>query len=812
MSHLSIYTPDMHVLSENTGLDTHVVDVQKCTLNTHKDDIVLLTGSILDQSEINYRNLTKTEGRYFTIIPDEVQNDEIDVYWKMNTFILTKSEAEFFLAKENIENFLSSLETVESWFQEENENNNIEEKTPDLLNFSQYVPVNLDDYTAFADVSGFRSASSTEYMDIKYNSQDKKGTKALIVRLSLDASDNPFDVLNVSGVKNENELVKFFDSSKRAIRKFCRSERLTETISFAENEIVLERITSKIPDEYTFIVTYKDKSAKVIYDEKDISNLDETEDFVLLRTYTNNSCHNTIDQYRKFLSFLYDPSKNYTDDFLVDFLKVIRKSKNNFLIQQLAYKDYQFNDDGENSHKYNASDILTNFYLYLEEKYNTYANVVDKNVAEVKTVNQLAALMAVLKSVDDLNKLDDRFICHLYFYIRGSVLHGNSEFLSQFERYVKQYKIDMNVLNEIEDCLIEYGISEDIENEDVVNIIDIKDSSRAYDYSYLERLTSLMKDTGCKKHLEKIKKLLQRKAVDNPYSYNLDNRSENEEDSLTTRHPNDIYHDFKTPETLIVDESFSKTMAYILSFIDRVLKYPFLLTSKQKKYVDVKRIKDLTVMWSVQYRANTETTLSSTKEIIRKVYLGGRNSKEKKEEWTSAILKVIHALYSQHYEYDVSTGLIEKFDVDLFDADLDKVFNHTEKDNEDSFMAKVRYSYPDDFISLKASANIFNKYFIKIQLEHDDEIDLQLSKEYLDKENKVRYLIEAFEPITNKYFIEILEESLLLTAGRTDNPTIEAESLDKIMNGIQPIACKKKYIGSQEVESVCYLFLSKMAF
>lgn len=127
---------------------------------------------------------------------------------------------------------------------------------------------------------------------------------------------------------------------------------------------------------------------------------------------------------------------------------------------------------------------------------------------------------------------------------------------------------------------------------------------------------------------------------------------------------------------------------------------------------------DLTIMFAVQYRANSDKTLSSLKELICKSYL---NINAEKTQWTSAVLKVIHSLYAKHYEYNTFTGLVERFDIEHFDYDLGMVFDVNVKDSSKSFILKTGYKYPRDFIGVRTAANIFTKYYNKVHLDEDFE-------------------------------------------------------------------------------------------
>ena len=715
MSKIKRCTPNLRALSENVAFNTGNIEVVVSSLDTQKDDVVLFTGSILDKSEIDYRSVTNTVGKYFTVIPDDMNENEVDSYWKIQTIILTKGEAEHFLSDMQIDNFSSSLKTIEAWYAEgieEYEKNKEEE--PVFDNFSDYQPINASNYVGMDQVSGFRSSSSTEYMDIKYNSKDKKGTKALIVRLSMNSDDSPMEIINVTGINNKEDLGNFFNESKRSIRKFCRSDVNEESINFNGNAVLLEKITRKIPDEMQLIVLHKNKSGKVIFDENNIDNLEKIEDFVLLKVYKQNNNSSSIEKYRSFLENI----KNYSDsqEFKNDFMRIIYKSKNAFLIRQI--KHYQNKKKNlQNDELNDASfELLQNFYTYLITGKTKYAN--NKENDADATPSQIVAIDAVLRSVDSIDSLNDEIIYNFYFTLRNTILKNSTSFMKLFDEYNENY---------------EYEVTNSI-----------------HDYE---------KNTDLKDIYEKAE-------------------------------------EFDSPEDLVVGNSFGNQMAFTMTFIDRLLRYPSQLTQEQQKYMDIKRIWDLTIMWSVLDKINSETTRAPAQRLMQKCYLSSSKGKEKKEQWVSAVIKVIHTLFVSNYEYDSYTGLISKFDVNKFNMELDLAFDIEDQENNISFIEKTSYKFPEDFLDIKSVTNKFNNYY-----------------EWTEAEGTVeRYMISLFIPIIYEDFTKTLEQSKLLTAGIEDDYKIDIDALSAITDVIKPIVCKKKYIDSSEAEMVCNSFFVKIAF
>lgn len=86
-----IQTPSTRAFYELIG-SLEELELQESKLDTKTGDIVVLTGSILDKSEIDYRNITKTQGIYYTLIPDHYNKKEIDDYWHKYTRVLYKYE------------------------------------------------------------------------------------------------------------------------------------------------------------------------------------------------------------------------------------------------------------------------------------------------------------------------------------------------------------------------------------------------------------------------------------------------------------------------------------------------------------------------------------------------------------------------------------------------------------------------------------------------------------------------------------------------------------------------------------------------
>ena len=82
-------TPSLRGFYENVG-KIEGVTLKKTTFVKKENEIVLFTGSILDKSEIAYRNITQTKGIYYTVLPMNVKLDEVEAYWFKHTTVCYK--------------------------------------------------------------------------------------------------------------------------------------------------------------------------------------------------------------------------------------------------------------------------------------------------------------------------------------------------------------------------------------------------------------------------------------------------------------------------------------------------------------------------------------------------------------------------------------------------------------------------------------------------------------------------------------------------------------------------------------------------
>jgi len=95
---IKLYTPSLRGFYENIG-QMEGIDLKETKLDTRPGEIVLFTGSILDKSEIDYREITQSQGEYYTVIPDGMKKSDIDHYWIKHTTVIHRS---------NLINYLTS--------------------------------------------------------------------------------------------------------------------------------------------------------------------------------------------------------------------------------------------------------------------------------------------------------------------------------------------------------------------------------------------------------------------------------------------------------------------------------------------------------------------------------------------------------------------------------------------------------------------------------------------------------------------------------------------------------------------------------
>jgi len=722
----TLYTLDTYALKKscpNLSLSLN----ESTSTEASEQDILLFTGSIIDKSEIYYRELMKKEALYFTIIPDDFDEENVDPFWHMHTIVLKESFANEVLSSERIESFLNILETVENFTSLDIEKHLKENELQDD-DFENYTPVNITDYQPQDDflgglASGFRGASKEEVVyKLNYNGYDKKGTKAVIARFSTKEDEQTCTLLSVGNIENEEELAEFYIENQDCIHNFMTSQEEESIVSFNGKDIVIKDISNNFDDEFYLVLVYKndDKIAIALFRDDKLLTLYELHSFKLIKNYSSsNVMPSSLKTYKNFLSSIqiFDDS----EEFQTNFSKIINSTRNQFLIKQL-------NETPDGS------------YLVLQEFYNYLINK-QGNQEEKGTKNQISSLLRVLFSAKDINSLNERFITNFYFYIRNSILKNNTNFLKTFDDYAKQYKLKPKILKEIEECIgtIKYDVFPD---------------TRSWDKDYLKYLKSRMYDVKCTEHLDEINKLLIKLDKDNESIY------ENPETELA--------EEFLDPKLL--DNSFeSDKIAKHLTYIYKFLSAPTQLNTDLGNKLDVQFILNLLTMCSIQFLANEENTLSIAKSFIQKNYLS-KTTAHKKVKWRFAVSRVLYKIYKESIKLNPYSAWIHSIDLDQFNTNLIKEFNLL-KDDENSFISNAPYKLVS-FISIKAAEDKFNKYFYKA--DNADFVVIHLEQLFGKHGSVINLLEKDKNNIT--HFQEFSIIKTLLCKGRIS----ESKSADKL--------------------------------
>jgi hypothetical protein len=750
-----IFNKQLYVLDQNTfsqSLSQFTLEVKDCSSlksdEPNSNTVLLFNGSIIDKSEIEYRKLINTHATYFTIIPDNLDENDVDLYWHMNTTILKESVANEVLSTDKIESFLNVLNTVGKWTtsdiaQYSNEN------ADEYLELNISKPINTFDYKPTDNpfrgglASGFRGVSEEDEVvyKIKYNPHDKKNMKAVITRFSTKEEEQPFSIVSVGNISNKEELASFYESKQTEIDDFILSKESIGSIAYNEVEIPLSNITNQIGNDLYMVVSYKEGTAVSIFEDDKRLRIDTIDNFVLIRNYaTNNILPSSLENYKKFAlnircAISTDSNQNEVskraenyDRFLTDFSKIISKSGNVFLINQLK-KDKS------------SRSILNTFYIYLLEY--------EKNNKD--NYSQLSILLMVLKSTE-VEDLHEKFLINFFFYMKNYSINRNHSFLEKFEDYKKQYKISLDTIKSIEKCI------GNIDEEQPTG------SSRIYDIDYLYWLRSEMLFTECVEHINVIEKKIE--------------ESKNHQFSFTDM-DNSVLDKYLSVESIEVDSTPSNEVK-ILTYIHQFLTHPSLLDKKLANKIDTLLILDLLTMFSIQYKANEKNTLTDVKSFIEKNYLTSSVDSQEKEEWRFLVANVLYKLYKSYVKYN--ENIIAYFDIAEFDNHLSIEFNLTPKNIDDnSFISKVSYKQID-YISTKAAGDKFNKFFVQQSSRYYIEL---IDKLFTNKDNAIiRNLIdmEDEEKIVNsEQFLELKQ-----------------------------ILCKGRFSQAKAANGVCFDFLQKL--
>lgn len=746
ISNNKIYVLNQNSFSQSFPLTTLKIQEQ-ANSQPSSDDILLFNGSIIDKSEIIYRSFIEQQATYFTIISDGLDESSIDSFWHMNTIVLEASIANKILSDARIEYFLNVLATIENWTKKDVELNTIV-NLEHYYEFNISKPINTIDYTPVNNsflgslASGFRGASEEKEViyKIKYNSHDKKNMKAVITRFSIKQNEKSFSMVSVDNISNKEELNSFYESKQTEIDDFILSSVIKGSIIFNENEISLLNITKQIGDELYMVVSYKDNSAIALFEDDKLLKVDTIDNFALIRNYAKNDILPTsLENYKSFAENI--KKLDFSKEFQNEFSKIINKSRNTFLIRILQ------NNSGI------SDEILQNFYYYLLEKKRIDIQNGFKNTS------QLNSLLMVLETTD-IENLHDKFLTNFFFYMRNSILKNNQEFLELFDEYKEQYKISISILEAIEQSL---GMSNNLET---------NDTARVYDIEYLTNIKSSMIQNNCVEYIDELNRVLDGLSI-----------SEKDFDDITEESYEQINYlpkEYLSGETLVIDQTFSEDIARQLTYIHKFLTLPFLLHKELANKLDINLILDLLTMFSIQFKANEESTLTTTKSFIQKNYLTSSINSQKKEAWRLIVANVLYKLYMKHIEYDKYSQLVAKFDIEKFDSDLDNEFNLYDI-NEDSFLSKTHYGI-NDYISVKAAGDKFNKFFVNTNERYYIAL---IDRLFTSKDNAII-----------KYLLEMEDENRMLNSEQ--------------FLGLKQILCKGRFAQAKGADDVCIEFLHKI--
>ena len=677
-------------------------------LEPSKKDILLFTGSIIDKSEIHYRELINKEALYFTIINDDINEQDIDPFWHIHTIILKESFANQVLSLDKIEDFLNIIKTIKDT-EPVDTIKYIDDIKPIYSEFNNYKPINSVDYQPKDDflgslASGFRGIYKKEVeYKLKYTAHDKKNMKAIIARFSSKINEKTYQLIKLTNIGSEEELSDFFSKNKDEIEIFLEEESDIKVIIFNNKEIILTNISSLIDNDIYLIISYNNKKVVVLFQNDKLETIEEIDNFLLIKNYANKDISlSNLENYKKFIKSI--KAFDFSVEFQTIFSKIIQSTSNTFLKQQLNKYDTPF-------------EALQNFHIYL-------AN-------ESKKQNQLSMLLQIIDNTKDISTLNDKFVINFYFYIRNTVLKNNDTFLEEFDDYKKQIKIKIDILKSIEKCIGDISdFEEDVESNS------FKDT-RHYNLNYLKYLKIKMLSKNCLKYLNKLDKILL------------------EMDNSIVSFEEDIHN---IDGISILEEEFSNESIQHLTYINKFLFLPIELEKSFVDKLNIQFLLDLITMWSIQFLASEEKNNSLIKNFIQKNYLSNRFSKEEKEKWRYITTNVIYKIYAKNISYNKSM-LVESIGLEQLNSSLIYEFNLSGK-HKNSFISKGKYK-SDDFITLKASHNKLNKFFIKknnIQM-------ISYIEELFGKNGLIIHLLEE-ENIDLSNSLEFLKLKELLCKGR----------------------------------------------
>ncbi len=798
---MKIYTPYLYALDRSIG-KLENVDVTDKIVDYSKDDIVLFTGSLLDKSEIAKRDILGKRATYVTVVPDDYSG-EIDIFWQANTLLMPKSFAQEVLGREKIDHFQTIIQHLREWAYEafetyereklkQGESNNEELKGLASLLYAQVVQYQYEKVKRRAFRGEEAKQIDTKYF-LKYNPKAKYH-QSLILRVSENNGEKSYAMIYAEGIKGKDELNRFYQEQKNDLEQFAMDMLGQRDFSFGEKTVKLQRVYD-IPEAWHLILLLKDDSAKAVFKNDNIPDIENIKDFVMLK----NNCDQKvlkdsrkISMYRSFLENM----RTMSDDevFLIDFSKVIVDSRNSFLINYLRG---EHEDEGEAkidkiSKRRYPREILYKFYYYLLITYE------DKKKKEGDVPTNLLAIITILYGFSGtVEKMDKRLVCSLYYHLRNSIVQNGGTFLKEFDEYKAPKKLSSKELEEIERC-IEINAGTHPRFSDFKKYLEDNIKHRGHKQDYLTLLLSLAQNKQCEKYRFSIKEVLLKQHFDDAFSLEShiafkEERSSSESEAM-----------FSTFEENLPDRLFfilGANTAESMTYIDNYMLIPQLAEPESFKCLNEKLLLDLAVMFACSFYASGAKTLTKAKVLIQKTYI--IKNKEEKRDWLLSVANIALGTLHECSERDPYSGRFSYFDDEKFELTYEKKLEY--------FIKLSPYVFDDDFITIEASRNTFNKYFKKVKITAEDEEE---PEKYQPEENKYLYKIEKLERLFHPKFgyFPLLEQEIDKTEHQLgncselrDSADINIQIIEKLKQIEQELfleSCLKRNIKRQFVE-VC---------
>ncbi len=797
---MKISTPYLYALNKNVGVLNNV-DITEGD-DYSNDDIVLFTGSLFDKSEIAKRDFLGQRATYITITHNNYSGD-IDPYWQANTLVMSKSFAKKVLNREKIASFYAVIKQLQEWAGEafkEHEKEKLEqtEQDSDKLNeLTTLLAIQSIQYQ-YEKVKrrAFRGEEAkqinTKYL-LKYNSKAKHH-QSLILRVSEMNGEKSYAMIYVEGIKGSDELIRFYEEHKNDLEQFDTDMLRDQDLNFESKIIKLQRVYD-IPETWHLILLLKDNSAKTIFENNDIPDIDSIEDFVMLK----NSCDQKvikniekISRYRTFLEHMRSLSED--EGFLIDFSKVVASSKNSFLIGYLHGKyegDESEKRQGLKDSKY-SREILNKVYSYLW---------LHGKKEDSKATNLQAIITILYDFGEPVDTMDERLVCNLYYHLRNSVLQNNLSFLREFDEYDVPKKLSSEKLEEIERC-IKIHADDHPRFFEFKEYLEIDTKYRGYKRDYLVLLLSLTQNSQCEKYSFSIEEVLKGQNFDKALSLESYMMSEEETDPDENGVASPIFsisEEYLPPEKQYLSKVFRSDIAESMTYIDNYMLIPQLTMPESFKCLDEKRLLDLTVMFACSFYVTGAKTLTKVISLMQKAYV---KEKEGKRNWLLSVANIALGTLHECSERDPYSRKIAYFE--------DEKFELSYENRLVNFVDLSPYIFDDDFITIEASRNTFKKYFREVKITAEDE---KKPEKYQPEENKNLYKIEKLERLFHpKYgYFSLLEREIdksehqlddcSALKGSTDTNVKIPENLKRIEQELFIESCLKRNKKKQYVEA-----------